>query len=154
MQQGTEITTEISIIKDLDTRARREVEHAKDIMQGALVASHAVGARLDTLKASVGARRFGILIYAHFDSTFKERAKSYRKIVKADARQGLLSLGVIPDKDRAEHTIIKADPIFGWINKVSGHLRQTKTLSSAERVAIRGLQRDIERAIGPSATKS
>lgn len=147
MQQSTEITAEIDKIKALDSAAVIAVANAKRNMQGALMAAQAVGQELDTLKAEVGSRRFGMLIDAHFDDTFIGRAKSYRKIVKADARQGLLSLGVIPDKERSEQTVIKADPFFGWVNKISGHLRQSKSITTAERVAVKGLKHDIERAL-------
>jgi len=147
MQQSTEIKAEIDKIKALDEAAVVAVADARRNMEGALIAAKAVGDELDTLKGSVGARRFNILMDAHFDDTFRGRAKSYRKIVKADTRQGLLSLGVIPDKERQCATVIKPDPFFSWVNKISGHVRQSKALTPAERVALKGLQRDIEGAL-------
>ena len=147
MQNSTAITSEIDKIKALDYDAQKAVENARVNMQGALMAAKAVGDELDVLKGNVGARQFNVLIDAHFSDDFRRRAKSYRKIVKADTRQGLLSLGVIPEKEKSEQQVIKADPFYTWVNKISGHVRQSKSLTPAERVALKGLQRDIERAL-------
>jgi len=146
MQDSTEITREIDTIKALDAFAVGAVANAKANMQGALEAAKAVGNSLDALKTVVGSKRFDALIGSQFDEDFRHRAKSYRKAIKGDGRQGLLSLGVIPEKEQTDVVAsLKADPFFGWVNKITGHLRSLKTLSASESSALRGLTAEVRR---------
>lgn len=148
MQNSTAITSEIERIKGADQYAKEAVEYAKDNMSKAVEMCRDVGQRLDALKASVGSRKFAVLLAENFSEGFAHRAKAYRKIVKVDERQALLSLGVIPDREKSDQQIIKPDPFYGWVNKISGHVRQSRALAPAERVALKGLHKDIERALG------
>ena len=148
MQQSTEITSTIDRIASLDVSAQQAVENAKQNMLGAVNVSRQVGHELEALRATVGSQRFTLLLDERFDDGFAERARTYRRIVKADERQSYLQLGVVPQGDKAEAALIKADPYFSWVNKLSGKLRLSKSLTSAERVALKGLQRDVARALG------
>lgn len=147
MQNSTEITSDIDRIKHADQCATEAIDSAKGQMGDAIDLCKDVGQQLDALRANVGQRKFAILLSENFSEGFAMRAKSYRKIVKADDRQAMLSLGVIPGKEKSECNVIKADPFFTWVNKISGYVRQSKTLTPAERVSLKGLQRDIERAL-------
>ena len=148
MQQSTEITSEIDKIKHVDQCAIDAVDNAREGMESALMLAKDAGRQLDALKGRVGARRYNEILSHHFDDSFRDRAKAYSKAVKADTRQGLLSLGLVPDKEPTEPTLIKAAPFFGWVNKISGHLRAMETLPQAERIACKTLHKELGRVLG------
>ena len=148
MQQSTEITSHIDKIKHIDQCTIDAVNKAKGGMEDALTYAKDAGSCLNALKLCVGARRYNEILLHNFDDSFRNRAKAYRKSVNADTRQGLLCLGLVPDKNPTEATLIKTAPFFGWINKIHGHLRDLKTLQPAERIACKTLKKELDRLLG------
>ncbi len=150
MQESTEITVEvkdlIDSIRHLDAEALKAADVAKNDMEAAVVSAQRTGQQLEALKAKAG-RRYESLILDNFGESFVVRSKAYRKSVKRDARQVMMSLGIVPDKEGGERdaVLLKPDPIFSWINKITGKLRSMKTLPIAERGALRGLIAELDR---------
>lgn len=151
MQESTEITQEINRIKALDDAAMMAADSAKENMQLAVDSAKIIGAELETLKNRWGAKRFDVIINSHFSDSFKQRSKVYRKAAKDDPRQFMLGIGILPEKEKqSKDGLIKPDPFFGWINKINGHVRSTKRLGQAERIALKGLMKQIERVLDES----
>ena len=150
MQNSTEITVEvkdlIDSIRHLDAEALKAADTARGDVEAAVISAQRTGQQLDALKAKAG-RRYESLILDNFGEAFVMRSKAYRKSVKRDTRQVMMSLGIVPDKDAGERepVLLKPDPIFSWINKLTGKLRSMKTLPIAERGALRGLIAELER---------
>lgn len=148
MQQGTDINQEIDKIRELDASALKAAAFAKEDMHRALEFARVVGAKLDTLSQQVGANQYQAILSCHFDDSFRNRAKVYRKCLSSDDRQGLLGLGLVPETKPPERAAIKTDPFFGWVNKVIGHLQAKEDLTQAERIACNALKREVDKALG------
>tara|TARA_B100000749_G_scaffold280635_1_gene277672 strand:- start:116 stop:604 length:489 start_codon:yes stop_codon:yes gene_type:complete len=147
MSESTEITSEIDEIKILDKIACQEVDDAKAGIKYALKAARKVAFELNALESQVGARKFALIIQANFDEGFKSRVKSYRKTLKADPRQSMLSLELLPPAS-SENTpaLVKVQPFFSWVNKVTGYLRKAHApLPQAEIIVLKALIKEIDR---------
>lgn len=140
--QLTEIADEI---KRLDIDAMQTAQSARlNIVEATKMASKA-GALLCEAQQLTGRGNYKKWLAATFGEEFVDRAKRYRK-ASEDPRQLALGMGIMPMKEPGERKPkAKPDRNLLYINKLTGYLRTTESISSMDRVALQGIVSQLKR---------